>query len=167
MHSSPSPCLDQASHGTVSVERLFRSRSVRTEYFGSGRIVGKQEAIRAVHPEGISSFGDKLPFHSLTLDSVLRRQESSQPGVIKLYSSSVFVEPDWYGATSRVTGTIPSVRCGRPEPRFVSTSHVERLNLSVRMHLRHYAAERTRTVASWQITRRVLLSGLRGITSSE
>jgi len=34
---------------------------------------------------------------------------------------------------------IPSVRCGRPEPRFVSTSHVERLNLSVRTHRRRYA----------------------------
>jgi IS1 family transposase len=51
---------------------------------------------------------------------------------------------DWYGATSRVTGTIPSVRCGRPEPRFVSTSHVERLNLSVRTHLRRLRPQNER-----------------------
>jgi hypothetical protein len=44
--------------------------------------------------------------------------------LIKLYSSSNITGPDSFAATSRVTGTIPSVRCGRREPRLVSTSHV-------------------------------------------
>ena len=58
--------------------------------------------------------------------------------LIKLYSSPDITGPDWMSATSRVTGTITSARCGRPEPRFVSTSHIERLNLSVRTHLRRF-----------------------------
>jgi IS1 family transposase len=58
--------------------------------------------------------------------------------LIKLFSGPDFVGPDWFGATSRVTGTIPCVRSGQPEPHRVSTSHIERLSLSVRTHLRRY-----------------------------
>jgi len=42
---------------------------------------------------------------------------------------------DWYGS-GRVIGAIPHVKIGRPEFRRISTSHIERANLTVRMHLR-------------------------------
>jgi transposase-like protein/IS1 family transposase len=42
---------------------------------------------------------------------------------------------DWYGS-GRVIGAVPHVKIGRPDFRRISTSHVERANLTVRMHLR-------------------------------
>src|SRR5271157_304051 len=42
---------------------------------------------------------------------------------------------NWYG-TGQVIGAVPHVKIGRPDFSRISTSHVERANLSVRMHLR-------------------------------
>lgn len=42
---------------------------------------------------------------------------------------------DWYGS-GRVLGAVPHVKIGRPDFSRISTSHIERANLSVRMHLR-------------------------------
>ncbi len=42
---------------------------------------------------------------------------------------------NWYGS-GRVLGAVPKVKIGRPDFSRISTSHVERANLSVRMHLR-------------------------------
>ena len=59
--------------------------------------------------------------------------------VIKMYGSPDVSGPDWYSTTNRVIGVVQKVRCGRPEKDRISTSHVERLNLSVRTHLKRFA----------------------------
>lgn len=43
----------------------------------------------------------------------------------------------WYGG-GQVVGAVPHIKIGRPEWSRISTSHVERTNLSVRMHLRRF-----------------------------
>src|ERR1035441_4383425 len=43
----------------------------------------------------------------------------------------------WYGG-GQVIGAVPHIKIGRPEWSRISTSHVERTNLSVRMHLRRF-----------------------------
>ena len=42
---------------------------------------------------------------------------------------------NWYG-TGQVIGAVPHVKIGKPDWSRISTSHVERTNLNVRMHLR-------------------------------
>ena len=42
---------------------------------------------------------------------------------------------EWYGG-GQVIGAVPHVKIGRPDWSRISTSHIERANLSVRMHLR-------------------------------
>lgn len=43
----------------------------------------------------------------------------------------------WYGG-GQVIGAVPHVKIGRPDWKRISTSHVERTNLNVRMHLRRF-----------------------------
>jgi transposase-like protein/IS1 family transposase len=43
----------------------------------------------------------------------------------------------WYGG-GQVVGAVPHVKIGRPDFSRISTSHIERANLSVRMHLRRF-----------------------------
>jgi IS1 family transposase len=117
----------------------------------------RTEGIFQLTSDGLRAYVDAVDAHFATNIHFAQ--------LIKLYSSSDITGPDWFGAMSRVTGTIPSVRCGRPEPRFVSTSHVERLNLSVRMHLRRYA--RRTNAHSRKLENHKAAFGLHGITSSE
>ena len=53
----------------------------------------------------------------------------------KIYSSGI--GDGWYGS-GQVVGAVPHVKIGRPDFARISTSHVERGNLSVRMHLRRF-----------------------------
>jgi transposase-like protein/IS1 family transposase len=57
--------------------------------------------------------------------------------LVKFYGRQDGEAPDWY-SPSRVTATIPTPIIGNPHPTRISTSHVERANLSVRTHLRRF-----------------------------
>ena len=57
--------------------------------------------------------------------------------LIKQYSASESDSPDWYKA-ARFVRTIPSPISGNPDEDRISTSHVERINLSVRTFLRRF-----------------------------
>ena len=46
--------------------------------------------------------------------------------------------PEWYGG-GRVIAAVPQVKTGSPDFSRISTSHIERANLSVRMHIRRFA----------------------------
>jgi transposase-like protein/IS1 family transposase len=57
--------------------------------------------------------------------------------LLKIYGTPEGSAPDWYAPT-RVVDTIPVPVTGNPKIERISTSHVKRANLSVRMHLRRF-----------------------------
>ena len=57
--------------------------------------------------------------------------------LIKVYGRPKEAGPDWYGP-AEVIATIPTPISGDPNPWLISTSYVERANLSVRTHLRRF-----------------------------
>jgi transposase-like protein/IS1 family transposase len=57
--------------------------------------------------------------------------------LLKLYGTNNGEGPEWYNP-SKVTATIPITISGDPKIERISTSHVERANLSVRTHLRRF-----------------------------
>ncbi len=56
---------------------------------------------------------------------------------LKIYSKPAGEWPEWYAPT-RVLDAIPVTVSGNPKIERISTSHVERMNLSARMHLRRH-----------------------------
>jgi len=57
--------------------------------------------------------------------------------LLKLYGTSDGEGPEWY-SPSKVTATVPITVTGNPDIEHISTSHIERANLSVRTHLRRF-----------------------------
>jgi len=138
--SSRRCCLRSHSESKLIISHYIGQRDAESAWYFMRDLRARTEGIFQLTSDGLRAYVDAVDAHFATSIHFVQ--------LIKLYSSPDITGPDWYGATSRVTGTIPSVRCGRPEPRFVSTSHVERLNLSVRTIFAATPAERTRTAAT-------------------
>jgi transposase-like protein/IS1 family transposase len=106
-----------AKRDSVSAYNFIRDLSERV----TGRFQITTDGLRGYVPAIEEYFGADVDFAQL----------------LKLYGSTDGEGPDWY-KPSQVTATIPIPITGNPDPRYISTSHVERANLSVRTHLRRF-----------------------------
>jgi IS1 family transposase len=86
-----------------------------------GRFQITTDGFDAYPPAVLENFGAGIDFAQL----------------IKQYSTAQTDGPDWYKA-ARFVRTIPSPISGNPDEDRISTSHVERVNLSVRTYLRRF-----------------------------
>jgi len=101
----------------ASAHAFIRDLSSRTV----GRFQITTDGLRAYIPAIEEYFGADVDFAQL----------------VKLYGTPDAEGPEWY-KPSQVVSVIPSPISGNPDPWHISTSYVERANLSVRTHLRRF-----------------------------
>lgn len=106
-----------AKRDAVSAYDFIRDLSERV----TGRFQITTDGLRGYVPAIEEYFGADVDFAQL----------------LKIYGTTDGEGPDWY-KPSQVTATIPIPISGNPNPRYISTSHVERANLSIRTHLRRF-----------------------------
>ena len=106
-----------ARREAVSAYAFIRDLSNRV----TGRFQLTTDGLRSYVPAVEEYFGADVDFAQL----------------VKLYGTNDGEGPDWY-QPSKVTATIPVIISGDPDEARISTSHVERANLSVRTHLRRF-----------------------------
>jgi IS1 family transposase/transposase-like protein len=87
----------------------------------TGRFQLTTDGLKGYVPAAEEHFGANIDFAQL----------------IKIYKTPDFIGPEWFSA-GKVIEAFPSVVSGNPDESKISTSHIERKNLTVRMQLKRF-----------------------------